>query len=69
MSHWDLLLYALIAGLNALVGLPDPLTWRSVVTVTLAVLIAVKAKRSPGKDAPVPVVEADGLAQVPGAGA
>ena len=42
-------LYGLTAGLAALIETPDPITWRALAGVALAVVIAVKAKISPDK--------------------
>lgn len=44
--RFDVVLYALIAALTALVSTTEPLTWRQWVSVALAGLIAIKAKVS-----------------------
>jgi len=45
----DVLLYAMIAGLTALVATTDPITWRQLASVALSMCIGVKAKLSPNK--------------------
>lgn len=44
----DVLLYAAIAGLTVAVGWKEELDWKFYASVSLSVLVAIKAKRSPG---------------------
>ena len=46
----DVLLYAMIAGLTALIASHDPLDWRQLASVALSICIGVKAKLSPDKE-------------------
>jgi len=46
----DVLLYAMIAGLTALVATQDPITWRQLASVALSICIGIKAKLSPDKE-------------------
>jgi hypothetical protein len=46
----DVLLYAMIAGLTALIATNDPLSWRQLASVALSICIGIKAKLSPDKE-------------------
>lgn len=46
----DVLLYAMIAGLTALIATTDPLSWRQLASVALSICIGIKAKLSPDKE-------------------
>ena len=45
--QFSVVLYGLAAGLTTLIATPDPVNWRALAGVVLAVVIAVKAKISP----------------------
>lgn len=50
-AHYrDVTLYVLIAAIPILITSPDPITWRTMLSVVLAGATAAKAKLSPGKN-------------------